>query len=333
MRSVGLAIVVISLLAGACAGDDEPTGPYTAGVLVEGLNRPTQLVVTDDAWYVAQLNGGEESGIGEVLRLDPRDLDAEPVVVFDGLDKPTGLAFFDGDLWVMEERTLSRGPVTGGYRPIVVDDMASNGRSQGTLTVDGDRLLFDTSGSTRIGTGPGGTPSDTSGALWAIDADGNIENIGWGFKHAYAHVRDSDGVLWTTKMSDGSYDGVAAADEIVAVVEGANHGWPACVDDNRAVLESGVAEPCDGVPGSQITFAPGATPTGLAIAPWDPSQLVVALWVEQRIVALSADPADAMRGTELVTDALQRPHHLVADGDRLLVTDHEAGTIVAITKN
>lgn len=324
--------VALALATVACAGDD-PVEPFALDVVVDGLDRPTQFAVTEDAWYVAQLNGGEADARGQVLRLDPDDLNAPPTVLLDGLEKPTGVAVFAGDLWVMEERRLTRGPVDGGARTVVIDEMAFNGRSQGTLTVDGERLLFDTSGSTRVGTGSGGTPADNSGVLWAITADGAIENLGWGFKHAYAQVRDDDGVLWSTEMSDGSYDGERAADEIVAVVEGANHGWPACVDDNRPVTESGVDRPCDGVPRSQVTFAPGATPTGLAVAPWDRSQLVVALWVEQRIVALSADPTDAMTGTSLVTDALQRPHHLIADGDRLLVTDHEAGTIVAITRN
>jgi hypothetical protein len=105
------------------------------------------------------------------------------------------------------------------------------------------------------------------------------------------------------------------------------------VDDNRAVLESGVDAPCDGVPRSQTVFAAGATPTGLAVAPWDPGRLVVALWLEQRIVELSTEPSAAPAPVSLVTDAIARPQHLVVDGDRLLVTDHEAGTIVAVTKN
>ncbi len=326
-----LLVVAAALLAVSCSADD--VEPFAIETVVDGLDRPTQLAVTDDAWFVAQLNGGEADAVGQVLRLDPAELAAAPEVVLDGLAKPTGVAVFAGELWVMEERRLTRGQLEGGARTVVVDEMAFNGRSQGTLTVDGDRLLFDTSGSERTGTGPGGTPADNSGVLWSVDADGTITNLGWGFKHAYAHVRDEGGVLWSTEMSDGRFDGVRAADEIVAVVEGANHGWPACVDDNRPVLESGVDAPCDGVPRSQTVFDPGATPTGLALAPWDPTRLVVALWVEQRIVSVSTDPADAGTEPTLVTDALDRPQHLVVDGDRLLVTDHEAGTIVAITEN
>lgn len=322
------ALVVVGLFAVSCADDDS----VATEVVVDGLDRPTQLFVTDDAWYVGVLNGGEEDVTGQVLRLDPADLTAPPEVVVDGLAKPTGVAVFAGELWIMEERRLTRGPLDGGERIVVAEEMAFNGRSEGTLTVDGDRLLFNTSGSERSNpTGPGDSPVTTSGSIWAIDADGEITQVAWGFKHAYALARDADGTLWSTEMSDGRYDDMRAIDEVVAVAEGANHGWPSCVDDNRAVLESGIDDPCAGVPNSQVLFQPGSTPTGLAVAPWDPTQLVVALWVEQRLVTVSTDPAEGGSPPVLLSAAFERPQHLVADGDRLLVTDHEAGTIVAIT--
>ena len=52
----------------------DPVEPFAVETLVGGLDGPTQLFVTDDAWYVAVLNGGEEDGTGQVLRLDPTDL-------------------------------------------------------------------------------------------------------------------------------------------------------------------------------------------------------------------------------------------------------------------
>ncbi|MEM7143027.1 MAG: PQQ-dependent sugar dehydrogenase [Actinomycetota bacterium] len=323
-----LALCGCALLIAACA-DDDPPEPFSAEVVVEGLVGPTQLAITDDAWFVAHLNGAEGDGRGQVLRIDPTDPGAVPTVIVEDLDKPTGVAVFDGDLWIMETRRLTRGPLDGARRTIVVDQMAFNGRSEGTLTVDGERLLFDTSGTGRVPTGPDGTPVDTSGALWSVDAEGTIENLAWGFKHAYAHVRDGDGALWSVEMSDGAFDGLPARDEVVAVTEGTNHGWPTCVGDNRAVASADIAAPCDGVPASLVTFDPGATPTGLAVAPWDRDRLIVALWVERRVVEIDI----ATGSTATVTEALSRPQHLVADGDRLLATDHEAGTIVEIRRN
>lgn len=332
MRPSSGLVLFCGLLATGCAADD-PIDAYEVVVLVDGLDGPTQFAITDEAWFVAHLNGGERDRQGQVLRFDPADLTAPPVVVADGLDKPTGVAVFAGELWVMEKNRLTRGPLDGGGREVVVEDLASNSRSEGTLTVDGDRLLFHTSGSnSRFPTGPGDDPTATSGAIWSVTADGTITNIAWGFKNAYVRTRDLAGVLWSVELSDGTFDGEVPVEEVVAVVEGANHGWPACVGDNRPVAESGIDEPCSGVPRSQATFAPAATPTGLAVSPWRPGALVVALWLEGRIVEISADPADAPAPATLVTDRVARPQHLEADGDRLLATDHEAGTLVEIRR-
>ena len=321
-------IAALMLLAAGC-GPDDGAGAYAITVVVGGLDGPTQLAVTDDAWFVAQLNGAENDDSGQVLRFDPDDLDAAPVVVLDGLEKPTGVAVFAGALWVMEERRLTRSSLDGSNRTVVVADMASNGRSQGTLTVDGDRLLFDTSGTKRLPPGPSGSPVENSGVLWAVDAEGVVTNVAWGFKHAYAHVIGSDGRLWTTEISDGTFDGAPASDELVAVRESTDHGWPVCVGDNRAVEAAGVTDPCAGVPRSHALFGPGATPTGLAVSPWDPSRLFVALWVDATIVEVDLD-AVAPVTPVVVTTELDRPQHLVVDGVRLLATDHGAGTIVAI---
>ena len=58
--------------------------------LRSGLVGPSQISPGPDGQLlVAQLNGGEGDGTGQVLLLDP-DSDAEPTVLFDGLQKPTG---------------------------------------------------------------------------------------------------------------------------------------------------------------------------------------------------------------------------------------------------
>lgn len=317
---------------GADAGDVEAPA-VTTDVVVAGLDGPTQLAIGSDGyWYVAQLAGGEDDGVGQVLRLDPDELDADPVVVLDRLDKPTGVAVFADELWVMERRRLTRGPLDGSSRVVAVENMAFNGRSQGALTVAGDRLLFDTSGSSSTPTGPTGDPTTTSGALWSVDRDGVIAQVAFGFKHAYVQTVGADGTVWTVEVSDGRHDGKAAEDEIVAVVPGADHGWPACVGDNRPVAERGATvATCAAVPRSHSVFAPGATPTGLAVAPWDASQLVVALWVEGRIVSVPIESDDGPVAATTLTDDIGRPQHLVTDGDRLLATDHERGQILALT--
>ncbi len=338
----------------AVAADSGPA--VTAEIVHDGLVGPTQFVVLDDGTFiVAAINGGENDRRGQIVSIDARSGDT--TVLRDGLDKPTGVAVLDGELWVMERDRLTRSPLpdinpdgTEGAAAVdvegevevevVADDLPSNGRSEGTLTVTPDgSILFDTSGSKR-----GDAVVDGSGRLFTVDPavrPGSPVELASGFKHAYAHVFDDDGVLWTTEMTDGSFDGQPGADELVAVRLGADHGWPRCVGDNRPVREfGGDPETCAEAPGSAAVFAPGATPTSVAVSPFEPATLLVALWNEDRIVRVpigrtdddeaQATEADPTAWTDLVTD-VERPQHLVTSGDAVYVTEFGTGRILRLT--
>ena len=331
-----LAVVVLAI-ASACSDSvtDVDSSPKTGShpevvveTVFEGLVGPTQFAVVDDSTFVvATINGGENDRRGQVVRIDTESGDVE--ILRDGLDKPTGLALLDGELWVMERDTLSRGPLDG-EPTVVVEGLPNNGRSEGTLTVTPDGLiLFDTSGSKR-----GSDVVEGSGRLFTVDPaeqPGTPTEIASGFKHAYAHVYDGAGVLWSTEMSDGAFDGEPAADELVAVLTGADHGWPWCVGNNRPVAEfGGDADRCASVPPSEAVFAPGATPTSVAVSPFAPDTLLVALWNEGRIVAIDTTGDDPAAFDDVVT-GLARPQHLVASGDAVYVTEFGEGRLLRLT--
>lgn len=335
LRGVGL-LIVGALFVG-CADDlDEPAQRSAAGlvgdVLVTGLEAPTQLAIGGDGfWYIAQLAGAENDGTGEIVRIDPTDPEGEPVAIVDGLDKPTGVAVFADELWIMERQRLTRGPLDGSSRTVVVDEMASNGRSEGSLTVDGDRLLFDTSGSLSSRGGLDGTPETASGVLWSVSATGDISAIASGFKHAYAQTRGADGQLWTTEMSDGAFDGQPAPDEVVVVTEGRDHGWPRCVGDNRVVVEhGGDAATCALPPRSHALFEVGATPTSIVVSPWDDELLLVALWNRGQVVAISTQDETLPTRALVVFEGIERPQDLTADGSRVLLVDFGGGQVLSL---
>lgn len=295
---------------GAGAEPSTTSGLAVVEVVVEDLDGPTQFVFDGDDLIVAQLNGGENDGTGQVIEIAA---DGSRRVLFDNLDKPTGVLVREDEIWVMERTSLSRGPRDGGTLAVVVDGLPNNGRSQGTLTLTpDDRVLFDTSGAHR-----GGVVVERSGRLWTATGDGVVTEYASGFKHAYAHVFDRTGALWTTEVSDGRFDGVPPADEVVAVTEGRDHGWPGCVGNNRPVAEFGVTD-CGDVPGSQAVFDPGATPTGIVVSPFDEDQLLVALWVTGQLVSVPLDPAAASR---VIVDELSSPQHLVVHEGRLYVSE------------
>lgn len=330
------AALIAAILLVGCSGSAE--GPPVEGIVADGLTvaevatgleGPTQLAILPDGrLLVAELNGGESDGVGRVVAID--EVAGTSEVLFEGLLTPTGVAVVEDRIWVMEERTLSHGPIGGGRLTTVLDDLPFNGRSETTLTpTPGGTLLYGTTGSIR-----GGEPVAGSGILWEITETEGPNPISAGFKNAYAHTFDADGGLWVTEVSDGRFDGEPAPDELVAVTPGVDHAWPRCVGDRVPVEQYGGDEAsCQATPASHALFDHGATPTSVAVAPWDPDVLVVALWVEHRVVAVprSSDGAPH-QPTDVITGDL-RPQHLLADGDRLLVVDFDGGRILSVAED
>ena len=320
----------------ACTADEASVVPvpseivadgFKVEVVVEGLDSPTQIATLPDGrLLVAQLNGGEGEANGQVLEVDLAT--GRQTVLFDGLDKPTGVALFSNQIWVMERQSLARGGLDGGELVTVVSDLPSNGRSEGTLTPLGlDRLIYITSGDRE-----GGSGAEGSGTIFTIDGDNNTAVLATGFKNAYGHTVADDGTIWVTEVSDGSYDGIQAKDEVLAVVPDQDHGWPWCVGDNRTVTDFGGDErACELVPRPQGVFEPGATPTSVAVAPWDPELLVVALWNRGAIVTVPIDAEVVSSEHEGLISGITHPQHLLADGDRLLVVDFDRGLILSFT--
>ncbi len=327
-RVVRSVLCLLLLAIAAACGDDasdrsaqlgQTPGQASIEIIADGLNGPTQFVFDGDDLIVAQLNGGENDGTGQVIEIGP---DGRRLVLYDNLDKPTGVLVHNDEIWIMERTRLSRGPRAGGTLVPVAEDLPNNGRSQGTLTLTpDDRVLFDTSGSQR-----GGVVRERSGRLWTVGVDGEVEEYASGFKHAYAHAFDQAGTLWTTEVSDGRFDDQPPADEVVAVTRGGDHGWPGCVGDNRPVAEFGVSD-CDGVPSSLTVFAPGATPTGIVVSPFDSDALLVSLWVSGQIVSV---PTVSGGSTAVRFDGLVNPQHLVVDGDQLYLSEFGLDRIVKL---
>ena len=327
-RLVPLLAGLLLVVTAAGCGDDltdrssssaQDLGGPSLEVIADGLIGPTQFVFDGEDLIVAQLNGGENDEAGQIIEIDAT---GQRRVLYDNLDKPTGVLVRADEIWIMERSSLLRGPREGGALIVVAEDLPNNGRSQGTLTLTPDDLvLFDTSGSHR-----GGVVRERSGRLWTATGTGEVEEYASGFKHAYAHVFDQTGTLWTTEMSDGSFDGQPPADEVVAVEKGSDHGWPSCVGDNRPVAEFGVSD-CGQFPPSLAVFDPGSTPTGIVISPFDPDSLLVSLWVRGQVVSV---PMGGDGSTTVRFDGLVNPQHLVVHEGQLYLSEFGLDRIVRL---
>ncbi len=340
------------MLAG-CAGSLTPTpGPtpaaprpadlvlpqgFRADLIVEGLAGPTQMIAGPDGrLWVAQLNGGENAGIGQVLSLSPET--GKGNILLDLLFKPTGIAAHNGTLWIAAGRDLLAAPIgvdgsVGPPEPMLTDP-PSNGRSNGTLTVTPHgEIIYETSGSRQ-----GNEAAPGSGSLWALTPQdpANPRVLATGLKGAYAHAIDAQGRIWTTEIGDDPIDDGAPPDELNLVVTGADFGWPPCAGNSEPVLRyGGTVERCAQSRAPVVLFPPNATPTSVAVAPWDESVLLVALWNRGEVVQvmLTPDGDNATGESTPFLTGLRNPQHLLAwrDGS-LLVSDFATGTIFRITK-
>lgn len=313
---------------------------FTAEVTATGLSRPTQMIWGPDArLWVAQLFGGESDEAGQIVAVDLTTGSQE--ILLEGLNKPTGIAILDNALWIATEDELLRADLDAVQKPqtpqVVLTDMPNNGRSNGTLTVTPNgQLLYETSGRRS-----GNAASPGSGTLWQLDPaqPDNLIVLATGLKNAYAHVFDGNGRLWITEIGDGAVTGEnfegQPPEELNRVVAGADYGWPRCFGNQEPALNrDGTAKICAQTEPPVTLFPPQNTPTSLAVAPWDDSVLLVALWVGGEVMAVQLEEGVDGRfiasNTPFLT-GIANPQHLLPTPDgALLVSDHSTGTIYRI---
>lgn len=292
----------------------------TTTVIVDALDGPTQFTDGPAGWLlIAQLAGDEEAKTGQIIAVDP--VAGTRLSLLDGLDKPTGVAWLNGFIWVMERRRLVRSAwggsgTTPGPTEVMVEDLPYNGRSEGTLTTTPDnRLIYETTGSIS-----GGSVTPDSGTLWVFDPlTKTSTKIGTGLKNAYAHVFGVDGRLFTTEIGDNIE--LAPVEEINEVAyagpdtKAADYGWPRCAGDRE----------CEGVISPLATFDRNSTPTGIAV---DKTYAYVSLLVTGEIRRVTLND-----GAQLVLrSSLEGPHtiSLRPNGD-LWISEHFGDRIIAVS--
>ena len=301
---------------------------YTVTRYAANLNGPSML-----AWgpepdpltkgprrlYVSQMNGPENAGTGQILALDGPQ--AEPVVIANQLQKPTGLAWLGDALYVVAHRSLLRltdddADGTLERTEVLVSDVPFNGRSLGQVDAGPDgRLYFESTG---------GSPAN-SGYLYTIKPDGTDQRIvARGLKNAYAYAFSPQGELYFTEIGDALLN--PPREEVNRFVADADYGWGRCPAELQAQDPAHAA--CRGVPKPIASFPPHSSPTGLA---WFGEGLLAALWgpVEPQVVSINPQTGDVkpfLMGLQFPMDVLP----VYRDDRSVLVLDF-AGTIYQVT--
>ncbi len=298
-----------------------PAG-YRVQVVATGLNLPTHIAFgPDQTLYLTQLNGGENDGKGQVVRVSSAG--AAPKVVLDGLFKPTGLTWADGALYIVSGNSILVSRVKAGkFDPpaVLFKDLPFNGRSNGQIATGPDGLLYFQS------TGNEGK-SRESGFIYTARPDGSEFKVyARGLKNAYAMTWDpQSGKMYATEIGDGIIEGVGPFPEELNVIHrGGDYGWPLCYGnqkENRAI--GGNRNICADTDGPIAMFPPSTTPTGLAL--FD-GKLIVALWNGSPPRLLAVDPNTGQ--VSEYASGFKRPIALLADpGGGLFVVDMDGGVV------
>jgi glucose/arabinose dehydrogenase len=330
-------------------------------VLIEGLAGPTQIAFgPSGTWLVAELGGEEPSGdengsTGRVLLIDPRTKAQR--VLAKGLDKPTGVAWINGVVWIMVRRGIVKlslpsaalpslmTPSTATAMPevsVVLADLPFNGRSEGTVTpLANGSFLYETTGNIVSNPASGKRePQPGSGTLWSFNPRTNKSTaIAVGLKNSYAHVVLSDGRVATTEIGDNIFSEPLDEVNILETSGGASSGkapqsfgWPVCDAAGKALVKADTAR-CSAATPALRSFPAHLTPTGIA---QHRNDLYVSLFVSGQIMRLPNDaitptktPRNKRSAAQVWASDVEGPHTLLVDRNRLLVTETTTGRILS----
>jgi glucose/arabinose dehydrogenase len=339
VAAIGLAL----LMAGCAPRVIEPATPsvpqapqlqlpagFTASVFAFGLNGPTALAFGPDPdpltgqgsrLYVAQLNGGENAGTGQVIAIDSAG--AKPQVIVDTLMKPTGLAWFNDALYVVAYRDVLKFSVVNdklGEPQILAKDVPFNGRSLGHIKAGPSPDPFTGENDSRLYFSSSGGVAGASGFIYAMKLDGNDQRIvARGLKNGYAFAWAlTDGTMYATEIGDAA---LPPPEEINVIRRDADYGWPAC----------DATQTCAGVQNPIATFPAHSTPTGIA---WWENSLIVALFgpADPYVARIALDENGQPEATTDFIRGMSNPIDVIVTSQGHLLALDFAGMIWEIKK-
>ncbi len=313
-------------------------------IVAEGLDFPTALTFGDDGALYVGLNHSiyPTRPIGEVLRLLDSDGDgsADQRTLFAaGLDRPVGLAFHEGALYISQRGSVLRtrdsdGDGQADERTVILDNLPAYGlHHNNSLRFGPDGLLYLTLGSS---TNNGPEPDPLNATILRAQPDGSgLERFASGLRNPFDFDFDASGHLFATDNGCDPSVCQDAPEELNHIVAGADYGFPRFV---------GEPPPGSGTQGPIATFPPHASANGMLVYQGDMfpewrGDLFVALFgsylagfedVGHRVLRVTLTPAgDTFEGeVHPFAEGFARPLDLVVAPDgALLVADFEAGSI------
>jgi len=320
-----------------------------AGVRVQlfrdELEYPTTLTFDDAGVLFVGINNGlyPNGAVGEIYRLEDSDGDgwAESWSIFaQGLDRPVGLLFREGALYVSQRGSVLRmrdndGDGFAEQVVTIIDNLPAYGLHHNNgLTFGPDGLLYLTLGSATNNGGP--EEEEQNGTILRMQPDGSeVEIFASGLRNPYDLVFDAAGNLFAGDNGCDPPVCEEAPEELNHIIMGGDYGYPDFVGYPPA--ESGTLAPV-------LTFPTHTSANGLIIyhgdmfpewrddilIAWFGSYLPGFTEVGRRIVRVELEPAgDTFQGSyHPFIEGLERPLDLtVAPDGSIFVADFAAGRI------
>jgi glucose/arabinose dehydrogenase len=226
-RIVALSIVMASLVLSPASAQSlgVPRG-FEISVFAEGLGGVRAIEVGPDGMLYAVL-----SRSGRIVRLDP-DGGGDPLPVASGLNRPYGLAFHDGWMYVGERHQVVRyRSPTYDRAEVVVPDLPTGG-SHWTR-----EIVFGSDGMLYLAVGSSCNLCEEAdprrAAVTRYRPDGSGETIvAEGLRNAAGlAVHPETGEVWASQNERDMLGDDLPAEEINILSDGGHFGWPYCYGD------------------------------------------------------------------------------------------------------
>ncbi|RMH22297.1 MAG: sorbosone dehydrogenase family protein [Gemmatimonadetes bacterium] len=247
-RRAAAAALCLALLT-ACSGGAEPAadpgagdGPPAPPPAAEGITVPAgfriEVFADQGVGGVRTLRFGPDgllyaalSGAGRIVRLDPARPGRAPETVADGLRRPYGLAFHEGDLYVGEEHQVIRLDAPDFTRAtVIVPGLPTGGHWTREIAFGPDGLLYVSIGSSC------NVCEETDARRAAVvryRPDGSGEELyAEGLRNAAGMAfHPETGALWVSQNERDHLGDDLPPEEINILEPGAHYGWPYCYGD------------------------------------------------------------------------------------------------------
>ena len=235
MNRARAAAFPLLLLTLACASDSDAQAvagiTVPAGFLIEqfadGLAGVRTLKIGPDGMlYAAQ------SSRGRIVVLDPAGpVGQSAVEVMAGLDRPYGMAFHDGALYVGEEGQVVRLDGPDYATPtVVIPDLPTGGHWTRELVFGTDGLLYVSVGSS-CNVCEESDPRRAAVTRYRPDGSG-MEIVATGLRNAAGlAVHPGTGAIWASQNERDQIGDDIPPEEVNVLTDGTDFGWPFCYGD------------------------------------------------------------------------------------------------------